>query len=118
MHRDADGARLVGDRASDGLPDPPRRICRKLISAAPLELIHRFHQADVSFLNQVEELQTAVGIFLGDRNNQPKVSFDQFFFGLLGFRLAAVNKRQRALQFGEPDLAGLFDVLQLATARA
>jgi len=42
-------------------------------------------------------LQSAVGVFLGDRNNQSKVRFDQFFFGLLGFRFAAVNEGQRAL---------------------
>src|SRR5712692_1943242 len=118
VHRNADGARLVGDRARDGLPNPPCRIRRKFVPAAPLELVHRLHQADVALLNQVEELQSAVGILLGDRNNQPKVGFDQFFFGLLGFRLAAVNKRQRAPQFGEPDFAGFLNVSQLGAAGA
>src|SRR3989454_774116 len=111
VHRNADGARLIGDRAGDGLTNPPRCIRRKFVAAAPLELVHRFHQADIAFLNQVEKLQSAIGIFLGDRNNQPQVGFNQFFFGLLGFRLAAVNECQRALQFGEPDFAGFFNVL-------
>src|SRR5216683_2720434 len=118
VHRNTNRARLIGDRARDGLPDPPRCIRRKLVPAAPLELVHRLHQTDVAFLNQVEKLQSAVGIFLGDRNDQSKIGLDQFFFGLLGFRFAAVNERQRALQFGEPDFAGFLDVFQLGAARA
>ena len=55
MHRDADGARLVGDRAGDGLADPPRGVGRELVAAAVFELVHRLHQADVAFLDQVEE---------------------------------------------------------------
>src|SRR5258708_24803175 len=43
--------------------------------------------------------QSTVGIFLRDRNNQSKVGLDQFLFGLLGFRFAAVNESQGALQF-------------------
>src|SRR6202521_1809643 len=118
VHRNTDGACLVGDRARDGLADPPCRVRRTLVPPAPLELVHRLHQADVAFLNQVEKLQSAVGIFFGDRNDQPKVGFDQFFFSLFGFGLAAMNERQRALQFGEPDFAGFFDVFQLGAARA
>src|SRR5882724_7840286 len=118
VHRNSDGARLVGNRASDGLANPPRRIRRKLVSAAPLELVHRLHQADVAFLNQVEELQTAIGIFLGDGNDQSQVGFDQFLFGLFGFRFATVDEGQRALQLGQPDFAGLLDVLQLGAAGA
>src|SRR5688572_65516 len=59
VHRDADGARLVGDRARDGLADPPRGVGRELVAAAVFELVDRLHQADVAFLDQVEELQAA-----------------------------------------------------------
>jgi len=44
------GARLIGNGARDGLADPPGAIGRKLVAAAPLELVDRFHQADVAFL--------------------------------------------------------------------
>ena len=46
-----------------GLADPPRRVGRELVAAAVFELVHRLHQADVAFLDQVEELQAAVGVF-------------------------------------------------------
>src|SRR5262249_42034761 len=55
VHRQANDARLIGDRACDGLPDPPRRIGREFIAAPPIELLDRPHQADVPLLNQVED---------------------------------------------------------------
>src|SRR5262245_8851751 len=37
VHRDADGAGLIGDGAGDGLTDPPGRVGRELVPAPPLE---------------------------------------------------------------------------------
>src|SRR6185312_4571835 len=70
VDRDADRARLVGDGAGDRLADPPRRVGRELVAAAVLELVDRLHQADVALLNQVEELQAAIGVLLGDRDDE------------------------------------------------
>src|ERR1039458_5685176 len=47
VHRDADGARLIGDGAGDRLPDPPRGVGGKFVAAAVFELVDGFHQADV-----------------------------------------------------------------------
>src|SRR6266566_710898 len=116
VHRDADGAGLFGNRAGDRLADPPRGVSGELIAATPLEFVHGLHQADVAFLNQVEELQAAVGVLLGDGYDQAEVGFDQFLFGLLGFRFAAVNQRERTLQFGEADFAGFLNILQFGAA--
>ena len=87
VHRDADRAGLVGDGAGDGLANPPCGVRRKLVAAALLEFFHGLHQADVAFLNQIQELQAAVGVFLGDRNHQAQVGFDQLPLG--GFRLTS-----------------------------
>src|SRR5216683_1071801 len=96
VDRDADGPRLVRDRAGDGLADPPRRVGRELVAAAVLELVDRLHQADVAFLNQVEELQAAVRVLLGDRDDQPEVGLDQLLLRLFGLRLAARDRLERA----------------------
>jgi hypothetical protein len=88
VHRDADGAGLVGDGAGDGLANPPGGVGGKLVAAAPFELVHGLHQADVAFLDQVQELQAAVGVFLGDGDDQAQVRFDQLFFGLFRFGFA------------------------------
>jgi hypothetical protein len=117
VHRDADGARLIGNRAGDGLADPPSRVGRKLVAAAPFELVHGLHQANVALLDQIQELQAAVGIFLRDRHDEAQVGLNQFLLRLFGFRFAPVNDRQRALQLGQPDFAGLLNILQLRTPR-
>ena len=92
VDRDADRPRLVGDGTRDRLPDPPCRVGRELITTPPFELVDRLHQTDVAFLDKVEELQAAVGVFLGDRNNQPKVGLDQFTFCLVGLGLADADR--------------------------
>ena len=56
MHRDTDGTCLISNRAGDRLADPPGGIGRELVAAAILKLVHGFHEADVAFLDQVEEL--------------------------------------------------------------
>src|ERR1039458_410043 len=60
VHRDANRTRLISNGAGNRLPNPPRRIRGELIAAAVFELVHGFHQADVAFLDEVEELQAAV----------------------------------------------------------
>ena len=96
----ADGARLIGDRARDRLPDPPRGVGRELVAAAVLELVDRLHQADVAFLDEVEELQAAVGVFLGDRDDETQVGLDHFLLGLAGFALALLHGLDDAAEFG------------------
>src|SRR5262249_60885962 len=70
VHGDTDGARLVGGASTDRLADPPGGVGRELVATAILELVDRLHQADVAFLNQVEELQAAVGVFLRNRDDE------------------------------------------------
>src|ERR1019366_2264742 len=59
VHREADGARLVGNGSGDGLANPPGGVGGKLVAAAVVELVHSLHQADVALLDQVQELQPA-----------------------------------------------------------
>ena len=56
VHRDADRAGLVGDRAGDRLADPPRGVRRELEALGVVELVDRPHQAEVALLDQVEQL--------------------------------------------------------------
>ena len=81
VHRNTNGPGLVGDGSGNSLANPPGGVGGELIAPAVLELVHRLHQADVAFLNEIEELQATVGVFLGDRNHQAQVGFHHFFLG-------------------------------------
>src|SRR5215207_10690155 len=52
MHRDADRPRLLGDRAVDGLPYPPRGVRAELETAPWVEFSDRPQKSHISFLDQ------------------------------------------------------------------
>src|SRR5713101_5132104 len=89
VHGDADRAGLVGDGARDRLPDPPGRVRRELVAAAVLELVHGLHEADITLLDQVEELE-------------PQVRLHHLLLGLRRLDLALPDDRHHTL-----DLVGL-----------
>ena len=95
VDRDADRARLVGDRARDGLADPPGRVRRELVAAPVVELLDGADQPERSLLDEVQERQAAAEVALGDRHDEPQVGLDHV---LLGRHVAALDA------LGEPDL--------------
>src|SRR5660397_73494 len=66
VHRDADGARLVGHGAGDRLADPPRRVGGELVALGVVELLDRTDQAKVALLDEVEEQHAATRVALGE----------------------------------------------------
>ena len=83
--------RLVRNRARDRLPDPPRGVGRELIAAAVLELVDRLHQPDIALLDQVEELQAAVGVFLGDGDDEAQVRLHHLLLRLARLAFALLH---------------------------
>jgi hypothetical protein len=69
MDGDPDGPGLIGDGAGDGLSDPPGSVGAEFIATAILKFIHRLHEPDIALLDEIEKLQAAVGIFLGDAHH-------------------------------------------------
>src|SRR3712207_5339946 len=109
VDRDPDRARLVGQRAGDRLPDPPRRVGRELEALAVVELLRRANQPERALLDEVEERESLVAVVLRDGDDEPQVGLDHL---LLGVEIAALDPaREVDLLLGgeEPDLA---DVLQ------
>ena len=100
MYRNTDGPGLIGNGARNRLANPPGGVSRELVTATILELVYCLHQADVAFLNQIEELQSAVCILLRNRNNETKIGFNQLALRLLGIHVALNHFALRALQFG------------------
>ena len=99
MHGDADRSCLICDRARDRLANPPGRVGRKFVAAAVFELVDRLHQADVAFLDQIEELQATIGVFLRDRDDEAQVRLDHFLLGLPGLALALLHHLHELAEF-------------------
>ena len=77
VYRDPDRARLVGDRPADGLPDPPCRVGAELEAQCMVELVDCPQQAEVAFLDQVEEVEAAADVALGHAHHQAQVALRQ-----------------------------------------
>ena len=117
MHRDADGAALIGDGPGDGLPDPPCGVGGKLEAPVRLELFRCLHQAEVSLLNEVEEGQAPPGVPLCHRDHEAEVRFAETAAGVLvpGLRGTGEGSLLFRGQQGHPaDLLqiGLYRVVQ------
>ncbi len=76
VHRHADRARVVRDRALHRLADPPGRVGRELVAAAPVELLDGAVQAERALLDQVEERHAEAAVALGDRDDEAQVRLD------------------------------------------
>ena len=98
MDRDPDRPRVVGDRAGDGLADPPRRVRRELEAAAVLEAVDRLHEPDVALLDQIEQAQVASQITLGHRDDEAEVRLHQLLLGLAHVAVAAGDLGQHYLE--------------------
>src|SRR5690242_18343184 len=79
VNGNANGARLIGDGARDGLANPPSSVGRELVAAAVFELVGGAHETDVAFLDQIEQVEAAVDVLLGDGNDQAQIGFDKVF---------------------------------------
>src|SRR5207237_10466198 len=62
VNRDTNRARLVGDRASDSLANPPGCICTKLVALRVVEFLDSTNQADIYLLDQVQQAHTTANI--------------------------------------------------------
>ena len=81
MDRYSNRSRQIRDRTGDRLPDPPGGVGRELESTTVLKLVDSLHQTNVAFLNQIEEMQSTVGVLLGYRDDQPEIRLNHVLLG-------------------------------------
>src|SRR6202012_952074 len=91
----ANRAALIGDGAGDRLANPPRRVRAEFVAALVVELVDRAHEADVAFLDQVEQLEAAVDVLLRERNDEAEVRFDQLGLRAIGDAATARDRIER-----------------------
>jgi hypothetical protein len=109
VDRDADRARLVGQRAGDRLADPPRRVRGELEALAVVELLRRADEAERALLDEVQERQALVAVVLRDRDDQAEVRLDHLLLRVEVAALDALGEVDLLLRGEQADLA---DVLQ------
>ena len=102
MHRQADGAALVGDGAGDRLTDPPGGVRRELVALFVVELFSGTDEAEAAFLNQVLEAQAPVHVLLGDRHHQAQVGLHHLFLGPAAQHQAPTEADQGHFHQGSP----------------
>jgi hypothetical protein len=66
-------APLLDDRAPHALADPPRGVGRELDAVALIEAQRRLDEADAPFLDQIGQVDAAVGELAPDHRDQPQV---------------------------------------------
>src|SRR6267143_5503379 len=116
VHRHADRARLVRDRAGDRLADPPRRVGRELVALAVVELVDRAHETRVPLLDQIQEFEPAVRVALRDRDHEPHVRLDHLALRLVTRDLAGADLGVDLADLLAGHLAFDLDLANLAAA--
>src|SRR5439155_13673572 len=76
VDRNPDRPRLVRDPAREGLPDPPPGVGAEVNAALDVESIDRGDQPEVSFLDEIEELDAAIPIAARERDDEAEVGVD------------------------------------------
>ena len=111
VHRDADGAGLVGDGPGDGLADPPGGVGGELEALGVVELLHRPDQAQVALLDQVEE-QHAPARRTAWRSTRPGAGWPRSASSWPAGRRARCASRSRSRVAGElaAVVGGLLDL--------
>src|SRR5262249_46234062 len=76
-------------------------VDRESIAPKVLEIDACFHQADIAFPNQIKELQAAVGVFLGDGNDEAQIGLDHLLLGLARLALALLHDVHDAAELAD-----------------
>ena len=78
VHGDADRAGLVGDGAADRLANPPGGVGAEFEAQLVIEFLDRPQQAQVAFLNQIQEAHAPADVALGHAHHQAQVTAPEF----------------------------------------
>src|SRR5262245_8395617 len=89
MAQQPDRTILLADGAADSLTDPPININDKAQPTTRLELVHRTHQPQIPFLDQVEKRHTTVAKARRHMNDETQVRLHHLCFSLIKLSLDA-----------------------------
>ena len=110
MDGKADRATLLCECARDGLLDPPRRIGRELEAHRVVELLDGADEAEVPFLDEVEEWDVGACVVPRDRHHEPQVRLDELALRRLVAQVLAPGELALLRRRQEAAVADLADV--------
>lgn len=76
MHGETDRARMIHDRALYRLANPPGGIGRETEAALRIELSDRMNEAEIAFLDEVQQRQAAFEVLAGNPDDEAQVALD------------------------------------------
>ena len=101
MNRYANGARLIGNGAGNGLTNPPSGVSGEFVATTVFKLVDRLHETNVAFLDEVQELQSTVGVFFGNGNHQAQVGLNHLPLGVARAGFTSDHALVNALELGQ-----------------
>src|SRR5579859_4168442 len=72
-----DQSRLLACRATDSLANPPGRVSAEMTATPVIEFFGGAHQAQVAFLDQVDQGNAGAGVAARDGDDQAQIRLDQ-----------------------------------------
>ena len=92
VHGYADGARLVGDAAGNGLAYPPGGVGAEFIAAVVIELLHGPDEAYIALLQEVKQRHAVAKVLFGYAYHQAQVGLYQMLLCSGGFVLYFIKE--------------------------
>jgi hypothetical protein len=77
VRRQARRVAEIADRTRDRLANPPSRVRGEFVAAAVIKFLHRAHETDVTFLNQIKQCQPASDVPFGEIDDESQIRLDQ-----------------------------------------
>ena len=110
VDRNANSARLVGNRTGNRLANPPGGIGTKLKTLVWVKLLHRPQQPGMPFLDEIEKIKATTAIPLGNTYHQAHISLGHFVFGALIALFDAISEVHLFVSTEQRDLTDLAQV--------
>src|SRR5690348_4780501 len=88
----ANSAALISHSSTNRLTNPPGSVSAEAVPAAPVIALDGSHQANVTFLDEIEQRQTPANVALGDTYHQTQVRQYKLLHGVLVARLDALGQ--------------------------
>ena len=110
MNGQTDRTRLIHDGTFDRLANPPGGVGREAETTLGIEFFQCMHQADVAFLDQVEQSHAAIDVMLGNVHDEAQIVFDH---ALPGFEVTLYHPARQGTFFVGSQQSIVADVIEV-----